>query len=498
MKYPNILFFRYEKYAKIDVFFKKNEQELLCNINIIDNKLEINKLFDPSYHLILTYGLDNEYNTDVNDIIPPEMRKRWLHFNSIDDLERFNNGVNFCYHHYLAINNNENKRPTFSIFTTCYKSYEKIFRAYNSLLKQELKFWEWVVIDDSPEDDHFNFLKSVLDKDKRVRLYKRSENSGNIGNVKNEAVSLCRGKYVLELDHDDEILPDLLKDATKVFDDNDDIGFIYADFSNIYENWENFNYGNFFGLGYEGYYMQKYNNRWIFVCSTANINNITLSHNVSVPNHPRIWRKKTLLEIGNFNELMPISDDYELLLRTSVSTKIAKIHKLGYIQYMNTNNNNFSLIRNGEINRLVHHLKGHLYNSYNISEVMDKLDASENIEFRETHSKIWKRENFEHKFCNRIVNVNFKKQYCIIGLDTLTNNLIEIVELYRDASNDFILLDNKYGSNDNILCKELDKLQLDRMKCYSMDDCTEEELIRYFHLIYKSTEEFYIYQREIN
>ena len=84
-------------------------------------------------------------------------------------------------------------------------------------------------------------MKSVLDKDKRVRLYKRSENSGNIGNVKNEAVSLCRGKYVLELDHDDEILPDLLQDASKVFDDNDDIGFIYADFSNVYENWENYN-----------------------------------------------------------------------------------------------------------------------------------------------------------------------------------------------------------------------------------------------------------------
>ena len=30
-----------------------------------------------------------------------------------------------------------------------------------------------------------------------------------------------------------------------------------------------------------------------------------------------------------------------------------------------------------------------------------------------------------------------------------------------------------------------------------MDDCTEEELIRYFHLIYKSTEEFHIYRREI-
>ena len=42
------------------------------------------------------------------------------------------------------------------------------------------------------------FLKQIL-TDKRIRLYKRDKNSGNIGNVKNEAISLCRGKYVLEL-----------------------------------------------------------------------------------------------------------------------------------------------------------------------------------------------------------------------------------------------------------------------------------------------------------
>ena len=39
-------------------------------------------------------------------------------------------------------------------------------------------------------------------------------------------------------------------------------------------------------------------------------------------------------------------------IKNNVSPKVAKIRKLGYIQFMNDNNNNFSLIRNGEINRL--------------------------------------------------------------------------------------------------------------------------------------------------
>ena len=42
------------------------------------------------------------------------------------------------------------------------------------------------------KDKHFAFLKEKLSSDNRI-----------IGNVKNEAISLCRGKYVIEMDHDD-------------------------------------------------------------------------------------------------------------------------------------------------------------------------------------------------------------------------------------------------------------------------------------------------------
>jgi glycosyltransferase involved in cell wall biosynthesis len=118
--------------------------------------------------------------------------------------------------------------------------------------------WEWVVLDDSPDDAHFTFLKSVL-TDKKIRLYKRSENSGNIGNVKNEAVSLCRGTYILELDHDDEIVPTLLKTAVNAFEKYPDAGFAYTECINLYENGSNYWYGDFIALGYGAYYNTKYN-----------------------------------------------------------------------------------------------------------------------------------------------------------------------------------------------------------------------------------------------
>ena len=40
------------------------------------------------------------------------------------------------------------------------------------------------------------------------------------------------------------------------------------------------------------------------------------------------------------------------------------------------------------------------------------------------------------------------------------------------------------------LCGMLDGLKLSRMKCYAMSDCTWEQLREFFFLVYKSTEEF--------
>jgi len=492
MRYPYVLFFRYDQYSYIDEFLNANKDKFLCSIFIVNKKEELNKLYDSNYHLLVTFGEDEPlYYKDVNDIIADRMRKQWMHYKTLDDdsIDSFNKGINFCYIN-SCITTKENTRPIFSLFTTCYNSYDKIIRAYDSITTQLLRDWEWVILDDSPNDDHFVFLKENFKNDKRVRLYKRSENNGNIGNVKNEAISLCRGKYLLEMDHDDEILPHVLSDATNVFENDKEVGFVYMDFINIYEDGTNFRYGDFYALGYSGYYRQKIRNKWVYVSMTPNINNISLNHIVGVPNHPRIWRASTLLEMGNFCEYLPILDDYEVLIRSAVKTKIARIHKLGYIQYMNNNNNNFSLIRNGEINRIIYTLNRHCYEFYNIDEVMKEKNAYEDVHHRYNNSQIWKRKNYEHKYCNSLINLDYKKQYCILGLDSFYNKLDKLKILYQDKTNDFILLDNK--ENSDKLCSILDENNFSDMKCYSMTDCDEHELIQYFMLLYKSCEDYAI------
>lgn len=470
-KYPFVYFLRTSKYSEIDNFIEENKDKLECTLEIIgENDLDkLNNLFDTSkYHVLVTFGdSDKEYIPMIMPRLVDRMRNRWFHRRTIDNLGDFNKNVNCCFV-FNAIMNREDVRPKFSIFTTCYNSYDKIYRAYEGLKSQLLRDWEWVILDDSPDDKHFTFLKELSQKDKRIRLYNRDGNSGSIGHVKNEAVSLCRGKYVLELDHDDIILPDLLKDTFEVFESDKEIGFVFTDFANVYEDWRNFNYGEHLGKGNVCYYKHKFDGKWLDVCSCPGINNITASHLICLPNHPRMWRRKVLLELGNYSEFLPICDDFEILLRTMCHTKVAKIHKLGYIQFMNNDNNNFSLIRNGEINRLgPNWIRPMFYEMYKVNDVFKQKGAYEDEKYIEKDmTQIWKRKDYKHKVCSVVSNPNYDKQYCLLGIDALNDKRIS--ELYKNSRNDFMLLSNKISSDD--LVKELEKRGYDRMKCFGLSE----------------------------
>lgn len=495
MKYPFVIFYRDDKVNYIDKFFITNSEKLCCTIFIANSLENIKNLYNCNFHILINFC--NALDDKILKVISKDMLVRCIDANIVDNIDTFNKIVNEKYIYLCAINRTL-IRPIFSVFTSSFNSFDKILRVYNSLMNQTLLNWEWVIVDDSTDDNNFEFLKSKFNSEPRIRLFKRSKNNGSIGNVKNEAIGLCRGKYLLEMDHDDELLPYVLQDATDVFDKQHDVGFVYMDCACLYENGNNQWFGDFICKGYGGYYSQKYNDKWLLVYITPNINNVTMSHLVCCPNHPRIWRKDVLLDIGSYCELLPICDDYEILLRTFLNTKVAKIHRLGYIQYMNNENNNFSLIRNSEINRIgPQYISPIYFNIFKVNQKMKENNAYDDEAYIYNSSKIWERnpKTYIYNYCNYIINPIYKHQICIISLDSLYYYLNDIHKLYLDTENDFILLENK--CNLEYIWQRLENLNLNRFKCYTLIDTSNELLINYFNLLYKSCEKVTIFNIEI-
>jgi hypothetical protein len=164
---------------------------------------------------------------------------------------------------------------------------------------------------------------------------------------------------------------------------------------------------------------------------------------------------------------------------------------------MNNSNNNFSLIRNGEINRIgPQYISPIYYNEYKIAEKMAELGAYEDPAEKETinNTQLWTRDKnaYVHKYCNLLVNLDFKRQICIIGLDSLILNMDKIQKIYdnTDEPVDFILLDNKCPIE--YLWKQLDSYKFEKMKCYSFVDTSSDLLVSYFKTMYLSCDQFEI------
>lgn len=313
------------------------------NIGVI---LSIDNEWKPYNKYIEQFGL--RYN------------KLWIH-KTFADVMQSNTIINEVMNCYLGnVTNTSFYDDVISVFTTAYNSKELIYRPYNSLLQQTYKNWEFVIINDSDENDsdEDNFdetqkiLKKIADSDPRVKLFNYCRHSGFIGEVKNFASKMCHGYAIVEIDHDDELADTLLEKMHELYKSDESIGFIHSDFCELYENKESFTYGEYFGLGFGSYYNKFYKDRWYATCNAIPTNTLTLTDIVGVPNHVRSWRSSVLHKIGYYNDMLYVADDYDLLIKTFLETKIARLPMLGYFQYRNATIGNHTFKRLDQIRKL--------------------------------------------------------------------------------------------------------------------------------------------------
>ena len=96
-----------------------------------------------------------------------------------------------------------------SVFTPSHNP-QYLDQCYKSLKEQTNSNWEWIVllngeaIWERPNDD-------------RVKVGYASPEIKGVGALKRDAVSRCTGDVILELDHDDMLMPTALMDVEYVF-----------------------------------------------------------------------------------------------------------------------------------------------------------------------------------------------------------------------------------------------------------------------------------------
>jgi len=319
-----------------------------------DNLDEIVSTFNPDSIMTIGESFDKFPNLCNLSL---DIRRRWSHFDKVSDTT--GESAYLVASNYI-LNPYQTNNPLISFFTPFFNTGEKLWRTYESVKNQSYTNWEWVLVNDSNDcGKTLKIAEEIAKIDCRVKVYDFREKSGGIvGESKYRAASLAKGLYLMELDHDDYITPDAAYWMVEAFQKYPEAKFVYSDCVEIYENHEMaFVYGEGFSFGYGSYRDEVYNGRSYKVMNTANINPKTIRHIVGVPNHFRAWDRFFYHSIGGHNRRLTIADDYELIVRTFLKTKMVRIPKLLYLQFYH--NNNTQNATRADIQRRVRTISSH-------------------------------------------------------------------------------------------------------------------------------------------
>lgn len=105
------------------------------------------------------------------------------------------------------------KKILFSIILPVYNAEKYVANAINSVINQDYKDWELIIVDDGSNDNSCKIIKKFLNDNRINYIYEK--NSG-VSAARNNALRHAKGDYVLFIDSDDYFSMNLLDDMSKL------------------------------------------------------------------------------------------------------------------------------------------------------------------------------------------------------------------------------------------------------------------------------------------
>ncbi|HYN69035.1 MAG TPA: glycosyltransferase family A protein [Candidatus Eisenbacteria bacterium] len=120
--------------------------------------------------------------------------------------------------------------PAVSVVIPCYGQAEYLGEAVESVVGQTYPDWEIVIVDDGSPDATAAVAHQLIARhpDRPIRLV-RQANQG-LPSARNSGIAASTGRYVLPLDADDVLLPEMLQKTVDVLDSDPGVAIAYTDY----------------------------------------------------------------------------------------------------------------------------------------------------------------------------------------------------------------------------------------------------------------------------
>jgi len=198
--------------------------------------------------------------------------------------------------------------PFFTVVTPTYNSEPHwLHELHADLKRQSITSWEWCIADDgSTRPDTLQALRDIRRSDARVKVHFRAV-QGGISATTNDAVSFAVGTFLVMVDHDDRVSPELLRTYHAALQDDEVTAIVYCDEDKVDEG----------GQHRDNYFKPDW--------SPEHLTSVMyVLHCLGI-------RKSAFLQLGGYRSAFDFAQDHDFVLRAaSQKLPIRHIDKLLY------------------------------------------------------------------------------------------------------------------------------------------------------------------------
>lgn len=180
---------------------------------------------------------------------------------------------------------------------------EMLPRSVASIWSQTILPQEIIIINDASTADYEPVIEKLQQDSPLPLVYQRIEESNGPSNTRNTGANLARGDILMFLDDDDVWLPHKIANQLEIFQQNPDVGLVYAARQAVDE---------------AGNLLFQINPKFAgnIYREMLQKNHVGITSSVAV-------KRDLFLQAGGFDVEIPVREDYELWLRLSRVTAIA-------------------------------------------------------------------------------------------------------------------------------------------------------------------------------
>jgi glycosyltransferase involved in cell wall biosynthesis len=296
--------------------------------------------------------------------------------------------------------------PLVSVIMPVYNAEKYLLQAIESILCQDYRNLEMIVINDGSTDNSKNIISTI--RDPRLSFFENPENWG-IVRSRNRGLEEAKGEYIAILDSDDLAFPERIRTQVTFLENNPDYGMCGTYFQTIDGN-------------------DKILKKVTFPSNDKDAKSNLLVHNCFC--HSTIMMRGDLARELKYTTGYDVVEDYLLWYRISLVSKIINLPV--YTTYYRVHANNVSTTRNNHMFGLVKSINSTILNDLGIEYSAVEL---------EVHSKSL---HYDFDYFNQRGRMAELENWILKLLSKVkTNQNINEIIVYRILAEKWIVLCNQ-------------------------------------------------------